>query len=66
MLAFIFILCYYVCKVKVNKILRGGNLMSSIHNKPEILIPPKRVCMNPSRLFESKCKENVIILKHAK
>jgi len=47
-----------MCKLKVNKILRRVNdLMSSLHNRPEILIPPKGVCMNFPRLEKLNCKD---------
>ena len=41
----------------INKILRGGNLMSSIHDRPERLILPEGVCMNPPRLHNLNCKD---------
>jgi len=31
--------------------------MSSIHDRPELLIPPKGVCMNPPRLHNLNCKD---------
>jgi len=31
--------------------------MSSIHDRPELLIPPKGVCMNFPRLEKLNCKD---------
>ena len=30
--------------------------MSSIHDRPELLIPPKGVCLNPPRLHNKNCE----------
>jgi len=57
MLAFIFIMCYYTCKVKINKIILRRDKLMSIHNQSELLVPPKGVCLNPPRLFNLNCKD---------
>ena len=31
--------------------------MSNLHNKPELLIPPYGVCLNPPRLFNLNYKD---------
>ena len=31
--------------------------MSSVHDKPEMLVPPKGVYLNPPRLFNLNCKD---------
>jgi len=32
-------------------------ISSNVHNKTELLIPPKGVCLNPPRLYNLNCKD---------